>query len=259
MKKTITSVLIFVFIMSCTKVESPKPLANLDKPIVMNVYCQQNTESILWKVQYEYNHDTLISQKTIYGGVINNTTTFEYNSNHQLIREIYESGLGKTITTLEYNATNQVINRNYRTINYGENGQILNEREIDAPLVYENNKLIKEWNSWGGFSTYEYKLGNLITKVDYNGDGVKRQVTKYKYLGVLKIGETIETAEGNIMSIKSFKYDSGNRLTSIIDNENTVEENFYSGNKLMEKKTYYYGIDPGFSPCLGNYTFTYEY
>ena len=61
------------------------------------------------------------------------------------------------------------------------------------------------------------------------------------------------------MYIETYHYDSENRLTTIIEDENIIEENFYDGKKLIEKRTYYYGIDPGFDVCYGNYIYRYEY
>ena len=61
------------------------------------------------------------------------------------------------------------------------------------------------------------------------------------------------------MYIRTFQYDSGNRLITIIEDEHIIEENFYNENKLIEKRTYYFGNDPGSDVCFGNYVYKYEY
>jgi len=75
----------------------------------------------------------------------------------------------------------------------------------------------------------------------------------------LKVEEKKETAAGSVMYIHIFQYDSENKLTRIFEGENIIEENFYDGNRLIEKRTYYFGIDPGFDICYGNYIYKYEY
>jgi hypothetical protein len=43
------------------------------------------------------------------------------------------------------------------------------------------------------------------------------------------------------------------------EENNIIEENDYIDNRLNEKRTYYFGIDPGYDVCYGNYIYRYEY
>ncbi|MGJ3233589.1 hypothetical protein [Marivirga sp.] len=61
------------------------------------------------------------------------------------------------------------------------------------------------------------------------------------------------------MYLKIYSYDSQNRLIQVKDGDNIIEENDYVGYKLVEKRTYYFGIDPGYDICYGNYVFRYKY
>ncbi len=67
------------------------------------------------------------------------------------------------------------------------------------------------------------------------------------------------TKSGGLIYQKSFEYDSQNRLVIIRDGGNIIEENKYAENNLLEKRTNYFGIDPGFEVCGGNYIYKFEY
>ena len=259
MKRLIQTILILCFALSCSKDDNLLQPAVLDEPIAMNVFCQNTPNDILRRVEYEYSNDILITETTRSNGEIQSKITFEYNSDNQLTLEIYETDWKKTEKTFIYNELNQLVNIIYKFTDYDNNGQVIDESESEAPLEYEKNQLVKEWMYWGGFNTYEYKDGKVVTKIDYTKNGTKHHITRYKYSGELKIEERKETAVASMIYKLTFHYDSKNRLTKIIEDENIIEENDYNENKLAEKRTYYFGIDPGFDVCYGNYIYRYEY
>jgi len=259
MKRLIHTILILCFALSCSKDDNLLQPAVLEEPIAMNVFCQNTPNETLRRVEYGYSNDKLIAETTFSNGEIQNKTTFEYNSDNQLELEIYETDWGKTEKTFIYNELNQLINIIYKFTDYDSNGQVIKESESEAPLEYENNQLVKKWAYWGGFNTYEYKNGKVVTKIDYTKNGAKHHITSYKYSGGLKIEGKKETAAGNLIYLRAFHYDSKNRLIKINEDGNIIEENDYIENKLTEKRTYYFGIDPGFDVCYGNYIYRYEY
>lgn len=259
MKKLSKLILLFGLLQSCSKNDTPKVFQDLERPASMTVYCQNSPDEVLRKVEYEYEQGNLIKETTLKGDEIYSKTTYEYNSEMYIIKETYETSLRKVEKSYVYNETNQLINIIHKTIDYDLEGQIVNESESEAPLEYENNLLVKEWAYWGGYNTYEYENGKVVTKNDYTKNGELHHITNYKYSGDLKVEEKKETAAGSVMYIHIFQYDSENRLISIIEGENTIEKNFYDENKLIEKRTYYFGIDPGFDVCYGNYIYKYEY
>lgn len=259
MKKLIQTIIIICFTLSCSKDDISLIPADLDKSTAMNVFCQSFTDDTLRRIEYGYDNDNLITETSIYGGVIQSKKTFTYNSNNQLVLEIYETDRRKTEKTFVYNESNQLNNIIYKRNDYDSNGQVINENQDEAPREYENNLLVKEWEYWGGFNTYEYNNGKVVKKIDNTKNAEKHHITTYKYSGDLLIQEKKETITGNVLYIKFYSYNGQNRLTTIKDGENAIEENEYIDNRLVKKKTYYFGIDPCYDVCCGNYIYRYEY
>lgn len=259
MKRLISLLTILLIMFSCSKDEDLLKPAILDKPSEMNVFCQRTPNDTLRKVVYEYNNNNLITETLFYNGEIQDKTTFEYNAVNQLTFETYETYLRKIKKTYIYNDLNHLINIKYTFIDFDTNGQITNESESEAPREYENNKLVKEWEYWGGFNTYEYSGDKVVKKIDYTKNGEKHHITTYKYSSDLLIEEKKETKVGGLMYLKTYKYDSQNRLVQIQDGENIIEENDYIDKRMIEKRTYDFGIDPGFDVCYGNYIYRYDY
>ncbi|WP_439489660.1 hypothetical protein [Algoriphagus sp.] len=259
MKKLIYLLTILLLTIGCYKDEDLLKPAILDDPSAMIVFCQRAPNDTLRKVSYEYSDNNLMAETTFNNGEILDKTTFEYHSDNQLVLETYVTNSQMTKKSFIYNELNQLINIKYRFTDYNTDGQIVSESESEAPREYQNNQLVKEWESWGGFSTYEYKDGKVITKIDYTKNGEEHHFTYYKYSGDLLIEEKKETRVGGLMYLKTYTYDSQNRLIQIRDRENIIEENDYNGKKLIERRTYYFGIDPGFDICYGNYIYRYEY
>ena len=114
---------------------------------------------------------------------------------------------------------------------------------------------------WGGWNIYEYDAsGRMTTHTDYTATGERHHITHFKYAGDLKIKEWKETAyTGTRMYLRKFKYDNNQRLIQVLEDDKIVEENAYTGDRLTEKRVCYWGINPGFSPCNGNYLYKYEY
>lgn len=259
MKKILTLTLFFLIVVACSKDDDLLIPAELDNPSVMIAFCQASIDDTLRIVEYEYDNDNLIKETSIQNGEIQSETIFNYNSENQIISEIYLTDWKKTEMTYVYNENDQLINILYKFTDYDTDGQITNESESEAPREYENNQLVKEWEYWGGFNTYEYKDGKVVTKIDYTKNGEKHHFTYYKYSGDLLIEEKKETKVGGLMYLKTYTYDSQNRLIQVRDGENIIEENDYNDKRLIEKREYYFGIDPCFAPCCGNFIYRYEY
>lgn len=250
---------LFLIFSSCSKDDDLLIPTEIDNPSLMIVSCQASIDDTLRLVEYEYENDNLIKETLFLNGEKHSKTTFDYNSDNQIISEIYISDLRKTEKTFLYNEHNLLINILYKSTYYDIDGQITNQSESEAPREYENNQLVKEWEYWGGFNTYEYKNGKVVTKIDYTKNGEQHHFTYYKYSGDLLIEEKKENKSGGLLYLKTYSYDSQNRLIQVKDGDNIIEENDYVGNKLVEKRTYYFGIDPGYDICYGNYVFKYKY
>ncbi|HJZ39146.1 MAG TPA: hypothetical protein VJ203_02135 [Bacteroidales bacterium] len=259
MKQLFILMLIYGILPGCSEDEIPGEKTNPEQPVAMYVYCQTNTGNILRRIEYVYDMGKLVSETTLIDNEIYSTTTFEYNSALQLIRETYATLLSTLEKSYEYNVANQLINIIHKRTDYDMVGQVVNVQETEAPLEYENDLLVRKGEYWGGFSTYTYENGRLITMNEHTASGQLHHITTYIYSGDLKVEEKKVTAAGAIIYIRIFQYDFRDRLTRITEGEHTIEVNTYLGNKLTEKKTYYFGIDPGFDVCYGNYIYKYEY
>ena len=234
MKKVIQIAVLLGVFHFCTE-DNEFIIEELESPISMSEFCQKSPDDTLRQTDYVYSSENLIKETRKQNNIIISITSFEYNE------------------------TNQLIKKTYQTFLYDSDGQMSDTSESETIFEYEYNLLVKENKSWGGWSTFDYENGKLTTKNDYTANGELHHITNYKYFGSLKVEERKETALGNIIFIKNFEYDSKGILVKIIEDDNVVEENFYDGNKLIEKRTYYFGIDPGFDICYGNYIFKYDY
>jgi len=214
MKKIIKLLLIFILV-SCEKDEKTLLMSNLESPRVMCTFCQSSPNDTLRKIMYNYDNENLTKETTFRNGDIESIITYTYKSNKQLITEITETDWLKTEKNFEYNDLNQLVNIAYTFIYYDNSGQVIDEREFNAPREYVNNQLVKEWEYWGGFNTYEYNNGKLATKIDYTANGEKHHITRFKYSNDLLIEEKKETNAGSLMYLKRYKYDSRNRLILI--------------------------------------------
>ncbi len=259
MIRVVILTIIVLMVISCSKDNDSLMLTELDNPSVMIVFCQSSMNDIFRLVEYEYDDEKLITETLFQNDEIQSKTTYGYNSDNQLISEVYLANRIKTEKTYVYNGNKQLINTLYNLISYDSNGQIANETKIKAPREYENNRLVKEWEFWGGFNTYEYSGDKVVKKIDYTKNGEKHHITTYKYSGDLLIEEIKENKVGGLIYLKTYMYDSQNRLIKIKDGENSIEENDYIDNKLIERRAYYFGIDPCFAPCCGNFVYRFEY
>ncbi len=265
MKKIIYLIVIFV-LFSCSKNENsplpsenkPLPIVLNDKPIEMTVFCQKSPNDTLRTFKYKYDNQGNLIHKDMYGSSGNRTySVFKYNSKNQLIEEKFNSPITQEIKTYIYNDSNQLINIKYEITDYSSG--IAKEEKKETPREYKNNLLVKEWKLSGSFVTYEYENGKQIKKVSHTSNGQEHHFTYYKYKGDLLIEEKKENSLGKTIYLKTYIYDKYQRLLQIEDRGNIVEENKYIDDKLIEKRTYYFGIDPGYYPCYGNYIYKYKY
>lgn len=259
MKRLIIIITICWIVISCSNDDSILTPIPVDKPRQMVVFCAHLPNDALRVVTYEYERNNLISETSTAKGQMQSKRTFEYDSENKLIKEVYtEIGL-KIEEIYVYNAKNQLINVLYTFTNYDEAGKITTVEKKEAPREYKNDQLVKEWEHWGGFNTYEYSNGKVVTKIRYTKQGQKSSITKYTYHRGLLREERTETVIGNLLYLRVYEYNIQNRLIRIREGENIIEENDYIGNRLIEKRTYYFGMDPGFFICGGNFVQKYKY
>lgn len=258
MNKLFYAITVIAILYSCSK-DDNLPAFELAKPVTITVFCPNSLNDTISQTDYEYDLENLIKMTLRNYGEIKSITNYEYNSGNQLIKETWDQYFRKTEITYIYNKSDQLINKLYKTADLDANGQVLSTNEFETPLEYKNNRLFKDVETWGGWNTYEYTDGKVTTKNVFTSTGQLYWIIKYKYSGSLKVEEKKQTSGGNNIYTRSFEYDSEGRLTKVIEDGNIIEQNTYDGNKLIEKRTMYYGIDPGFSACGGSFTYKFEY
>lgn len=264
--RTITKIwLILLIATACSEDDNKlKPDKKLetdkqDEPVAKIIFCQSSPNDTLKKIEYDYENSNLIKEITLQNGEIVSTTMYEYNSDNQKIKEVTDKYRRKIAKTFIYNDLDQLIEIEYTISDYDTNGVLVDTSKYEETYVYENGLLIKEREYWGGLVTYEYTNRKLTKKIEYTKIGQKHHITTYEYSDDLLIEEIKKTRTGSIIYNKTFYYDSKDRLIIVKDGENIIKENFYSENKLIETRKYYYGIDPCYDICCGNYIYRYEY
>lgn len=258
LKKLVGLAAIILIAPSCSRDEDFLS-AELDTPTAMEVVCQSSSNDLPKRVDYEYHNGNLLTERTSYIGGVISETNFTYNFDNQLIVEVYETDRQKTEKTFVYNELDQLVNTKYKFIDYDDNGQVISESEGEAPREYENSLLVKEWQYWGGFSIYKYRNGKVDTRVQHTKIGEEHHITTYTYSSNLLVRENKKTKDGILIYAKSYSYDSQKRLVRVHEGENIIEENLYRRNQLIERRTYYFGGDPGYDICYGNYIYRFEY
>lgn len=259
MKRAELLIIIFLTVLGCSKDSGPTAPLGPENPSEMVVFCQASPEDKLSSVEYDYDIGNLMTETWIRNGAVQNETTFAYRPDNRILLEVYSTDSRKTEKTYIYDNDLRLTNILYRIIDFDGNGKIINESQSEAPREYQNDQLVKEWESWGGFKIFEYGNGKVTTKIDHTKNGQEHHITTYKYSGGLLIQEIMETKTGGLLYLKTFIYDSQNRLIKVLDGKNVIEENDYVDNRLTEKRTYYFGIDPGYDFCYGNYIYRYHY
>lgn len=63
---------------------------------------------------------------------------------------------------------------------------------------------------------------------------------------------------GKTSYVKKFFYTAKGFIDEITQDGKVAEKKFYELGRITEKHTFYYGIDPGFSPCGGNFIYKYK-
>jgi hypothetical protein len=233
-----------------------------EQPVAMKVYCQSNPDALYQNIIYEYENGNLILE-SCYGweGNLDSQTTYEYDANNRLQSERYDAYPQINEKKYVYDYTGRLIKILHTFTFYDAYTQTDSKTEAESTYEYSDNLLIRENEHWGGFNTRKYdREGRMIEKTDHTAIGQPHHITHYTYKGNLKVEEWKESAyDGSIIYRQTFHYDAANRLVKIIEDGKVVEENIYVGNRLTERRISYYGIDPGFYFCYGNFIYRYEY
>jgi hypothetical protein len=237
-------------------------ILTLENPKAMTTYCQSNDNKSFRHSEYEYNSGLLVLEtQSGVNGIDNGIVVYTYNADNLLKTKIETSNYQKNEYTYLYNGDKQLISIDLYHETYFEDGRVNGVNQYVETYEYKNNLLVKKTETWGGTKTYEYDSQKRLIKENvFYQTGEQHSVINYTYNGNLKKEEWQQSSSsGNDIYHYYYQYNSNNLLTKTIEKDKTIEENIYDGNKLIEKRVNYYGIDPGYYFCLGNYIYKYDY
>lgn len=258
MKTAWLFIIVLSVLVSCQR-DDVMPSENLDFPIVERLFCEASPEQEVMRSEFEYSPIGLLKNSHFSIGGSEVSESYTYNDNGNIEQKVRIERGRVIVEEHEYSSENQL--QKIHSINYDvdSNGVQTFNSESELLFEYENGLLVKETAYWGGFKTYEYSGDQLVKMTSHNNNGNPHHITQYKYKGDLLKREVKETREGNNIYTRKYCYDGQKRLESIIEDREVIEEYIYEGNRLVRKNEWYYGIDPGYSSCNGNYITLYEY
>lgn len=232
-----------------------------------SAYCQRNPETEISSKTFFYDKNGNVVQELIaYNGIQETKIKREYNGDNQ---QLWDSTFNYRSGEWKYQYSTIFI--------YSEN--LLTEKQRFKPdgklshktlYKYEGSRL--RWEEFWYFNNNEWKFqyahgfefdrnGKLVKKESFQDEAKENVYDTFVYS--YKNGRLHEEKRiiltGKTSYVKKYFYTPDGFIDEIIKDGNVVEKNFYELGKLIEKHTFYYGIDPGFSPCGGNFIYKYEY
>lgn len=232
-----------------------------------SAYCQRNPETEISSKTFFYDKNGNVVQELIaYNGIQETKIKREYNGDNQ---QLWDSTFNYRSGEWEYqNSTRFIYSQNLLSEKqrYNSDGKLSHK----TLYKYEGSRL--RWEEFWYFNNNEWKFqyahgfefdrsGRLVKKESFQDEAKKNVYDTFVYS--YKNGRLHEEKRiiltGKTSYVKKYFYTPDGFIDEIIKDGNVVEKNFYELGKLMEKHTFYYGIDPGFSPCGGNLIYKYEY
>jgi hypothetical protein len=251
--------LVLVVIMaSCLKQDPPLPKVVLELPTWKHQFCMASPTDTNVSERYYYKNDRMV-KKEVFARNTYSVTDYFYNANNKIELERTQSSRRTASNQYFYSSAGFLERKQYTQTFFDTAGIPTDSSTYSTLYQYKSSLLIQENYHWGGKTTYEYSKGRVSKRVDHNSFGREHHITHYTYQGLNIVKLKKETVGGILMNDMKFFYDEKSRLTSVTDFDKIVESNLYDGLKLIEKRVFYHGIDPGFSPCNGNYIYMYEY
>ncbi|HRX10613.1 MAG TPA: hypothetical protein P5210_03125 [Draconibacterium sp.] len=230
-------------------------------------FCECDPENEIWAKSFEYDiSGNLIETKIFNQGNPDIKVKSDFNLNSRKL----------TDSTFYYIENNWKYVNSNQYIYSGNQLKEIQKYEADGKntykIVYRYNgtkpKYEEFYSFYGDKWEFQYSYG---FEFDRNGNLTKKSSYKsiektevydqfiYKYKNGFLVEERRIIRTGETSYIKTFSYNSDGFRDETIENGNVVEKNFYEEGKLIEKQTFYFGIDPGFSACYGNFIYRYSY
>lgn len=231
------------------------------------IFCKSDPENEILSKSFKYDSN---------GNTIETITFFNDTPDSKSTGSFNESNQRLTDSTFYFSENNWKYGYSNQYIYLGN--QLTEIQKYDAygknthKTVYKYNgtkpKFEEFYYYYGNQWQFQYahgfefdNNGNLTKKSSYQSiekDEVYDQFI-YKYKNGRLVEEKRIIRTGATGYIKTFSYTTDGFPDETIQDGNVIEKNFYEEGKLIEKHTFYFGIDPGFSACYGNYIYRYSY
>lgn len=232
-----------------------------------SAYCQRNPETEISSKTFFYDKNgNTIKELISYIGGLEEKKVQEFNGDNQLLRDstfYYRSGEWEYQNSTRYIYSQNLLSEKQR---YNSDGKLSHK------TLYKYVGSMLRWEEFWYFNTNEWKFqyahgfefdrnGRLVKKESFQDEAKEKvyDTLVYAYKNGRLYEEKRIIVTGKTSYVKKYSYTPDGFIDEIIKDGNVVEKNFYELGKLIEKHTFYYGIDPGFSPCGGNFIYKYEY
>ncbi len=230
-------------------------------------FCKSDPENEIMSKSFKYDSN---------GNIIETITFFKDTPDTKSKGSFNESNQRLTDSTFYYNENSWKYENSNQYIYSGTQLKEIQKYDADGKnthkIVYEYNgtkpKYEEFYYYYGNQWQFQYAHGfefdrneDLLKKSSYQTeekDEVYDQLI-YKYKNGILIEEKRIIRTGATSYIKTFSYTPDGFPDETIQDGNVIEKNFYKEGKLIEKHIFYFGIDPGFSACNGNFIYRYSY
>lgn len=230
-------------------------------------FCKSDPENEISSKSFEYDlNGNVIETITSYKGVLDKKSASTFNNNNQQLTDslfyfrvngwVYEYSNQYTYSR---NLLNEILKydsdgRNTHKTVYKYNGK---KPKYEEFYYYKGD----QWQFQYAHGFEFDKHGNLTKKSSYQTEEKDKVYDQfiYKYKNGKLVEEKRIIRTGETSYIKTFTYTAEGLPDETKKDGNVIERNFYEQGKLMEKHTFYFGIDPGFSICYGNVIYRYSY
>ena len=220
----------------------------------ISTYCQNKLDTAFSTAVLTYDKENNLIKYSWYNDTIESSrTVFNYNALGFLVSKDFYSYSNNSLTLTrtrlyKYDEKNRLIYEGYddergnntkNNYSYGKNGELIssknecNYNKWNYSYEYDSNgRLRKKYKNNELEVSYEYSQNHLTKEIHYNRNSNKEIL---------------------------YVYDDNGLLINKREKEKLIENNIYNNGRLVERWTYYFGIDPCYSPCCGQYFTKYEY
>jgi|WetSurMetagenome_2_1015567.scaffolds.fasta_scaffold175328_2 hypothetical protein len=200
-----------------------------------------------------------------------------YGSNQSKTQSFYNQSGGKSTDSIFYYSEGAwIIDQVYK---YSYNKDLLLEKirknqmgEETHKTLYTYRGTMPEWEEFYYFKDNEWDF-QYAHKFEFNRNGLLVKKSSYTttekdkvydyFTYSYKNGKLSEEERilqtGKVSYHKDYFYNKDGMLDYVVQDGNIIEKNTFENSRLVEKQTWYYGIDPCFSQCCGNFICKYEY